>query len=344
MTGAATRRTELLPELLPDATADAYPVRKRHRTGRKVHVIALFAMHWRVVRRGLCDHAVYAAQLDAATSTTSLMKIESLRCSARGTTALPITALSATALPVLLLASLLLLLLLVSPVTRAQGRLPDQTAVARSVVVADTIAERVTACTACHGNQGRAGSDGFYPRIAGKPAGYLYNQLINFREGRRQYPLMIYMVDHLSDAYLREMANYFSGLHPPYAAPQPVTATPAALERGRQLAQVGDKARNLPACSACHGANLTGVVPAIPGLLGLPRDYVSAQFGAWKTGARRATAPDCMAQITRRLTVDDISAVADWLAAQPIPAPPANAAPAAARTAALPLACGSAPA
>ena len=29
------------------------------------------------------------------------------------------------------------------------------------------------ACTGCHGAEGRAASDGYYPRIAGKPAGYL---------------------------------------------------------------------------------------------------------------------------------------------------------------------------
>ena len=235
--------------------------------------------------------------------------------------------------------ALLLLVLAISGSLRAQARLPGLAVVA-TTPPPDTIAERVIACTACHGNQGRAGSDGFYPRIAGKPAGYLYNQLINFRQGRRQYPLMIYMVEHQSDAYLAEMATYFSQLHPPYAALQPVTAAPAVLERGRQLVEAGDKNRNLPACSACHGAALTGVAPAIPGLLGLPRDYVSAQFGAWKNGARRATAPDCMAQIAQRVTADDVSAVAAWLAAQPIPTP---AAPATAQPAKLPLACGSAP-
>ena len=52
--------------------------------------------------------------------------------------------------------------------------------------VPDTIAERVRACTVCHGKEGRATSDGYYPRIAGKPAGYLFNQLVNFREGRRR--------------------------------------------------------------------------------------------------------------------------------------------------------------
>ena len=46
----------------------------------------------------------------------------------------------------------------------------------------DSMAQRTLACTACHGKEGRAGPDGYYPRIAGKPAGYLYNQLLNFRD------------------------------------------------------------------------------------------------------------------------------------------------------------------
>ena len=85
--------------------------------------------------------------------------------------------------------------------------------------IPDTIARRVAACTACHGKEGRATSEGFFPRIAGKPAGYLYSQLVNFRDGRRQYPQMTYMVNHLSDAYLLEIANYFASQHPPYSPP-----------------------------------------------------------------------------------------------------------------------------
>ena len=42
-----------------------------------------------------------------------------------------------------------------------------------------------------------------------KPAGYLFNQLVNFREQRRRYPFMNYIVAHLSDDYLREMGEYF---------------------------------------------------------------------------------------------------------------------------------------
>jgi cytochrome c553 len=186
----------------------------------------------------------------------------------------------------------------------------------------DTMAQRTLACTACHGKQGRAGPDGYYPRIAGKPAGYLYNQLLNFRDGRRHYGLMARLLDPLSDAYLLEIAQYFSALEIPYAPPARPAVDAALLRRGEALALHGDASRKLPACANCHGQALTGVAPDTPGLLGLPRDYLNSQLGAWRTGQRKAHAPDCMAQVARRLQPEDLAAVTGWLAAQPLPANP----------------------
>ena len=203
----------------------------------------------------------------------------------------------------------------------------------------DSMAQRMLACTACHGPQGRAAADGYYPRLAGKPAGYLYNQLLNFREGHRNYRLMTQMVDPLSDTYLLEIAEHFAAMDVPYPKPAPTSATPQERARGEQLALRGDAARQLPACAACHGAALTGVLPATPGLLGLPRDYLNAQLGAWRTGLRKAHAPDCMADIARRLEPDDIAAVSAWLSTQALPTRTRAVAPS---PAPLPLRCGSA--
>ena len=205
----------------------------------------------------------------------------------------------------------------------------------------DTLERRVAACIACHAVKERG--DAFFPRISGKPAGYLYNQLINFREGRRNYPMMTYMVDHLPDAYLREIADYFAAQHPPYPPAQAGSgagAGAASLARGRQLVQHGDPANKIPACVSCHGGALYGVEPAIPGLLGLPSDYINAQFGAWKNQARRAAAPDCMADIAGKLSATDVAAVSAWLSQQP---PDAAARPATTIAMPLPLPCGSVP-
>jgi cytochrome c553 len=86
----------------------------------------------------------------------------------------------------------------------------------------------------------------------------------------------------------------------------------------------------------------------VPGLLGLPLDYLNAQLGAWQTGQRRAHAPDCMAEVVRRLPADDVIAVSSWLASQPLPADTHAAAQPSAGTAEalaqVGLRCGSAPA
>ena len=182
----------------------------------------------------------------------------------------------------------------------------------------NTMAQRMQACATCHGQEGRATNSGYFPRIAGKPAGYLYNQLINFREGRRQNATMAYLIDHMSDQYLHEIANHFASLDLPYPPAQTTNAPPATLARGEQLVRHGDPTRGVPACAGCHGAAMTGVAPAMPGLLGLPHDYLLGQLGAWRNGMRHAANPDCMGEITRRLSPQDVVAVATWLSSQPV--------------------------
>lgn len=204
----------------------------------------------------------------------------------------------------------------------------------------DSVEQRMLPCMACHGDRGRATRDGYYPRIAGKPAGYLYNQLLNFRDARRSYAMMNYLVDRQQPAYLREMAEFFAAQHPPYPPPQTPEVGAEVLARGRALVMEGDAAKQVPACGACHGERLTGVLPATPGLLGLSQDYLVAQLGAWRLGNRHAQAPDCMGEIVRRLAPEALYAAAAWLAAQPVPADPG---PAPALPAAPPLDCGSVP-
>lgn len=211
---------------------------------------------------------------------------------------------------------------------------------AASAPPADTMAQRMQACTACHGKEGRATQAGYFPRIAGKPAGYLYNQLVNFRDGRRRNAAMTHLLQHLSDDYLREIAAHFASLDLPYAPPQPPEVAPAVLERGARLVREGDARRELPACVQCHGERMTGVSPATPGLLGLSRGYLVAQIGAWRSGQRQAAAPDCMARIAARLSDEDVIAVAAWLSSR---TPSADAAPAAAHRGPAPMPCGSDP-
>jgi cytochrome c553 len=214
--------------------------------------------------------------------------------------------------------------------------LPPATAAA-AARVPDTIEQRVAACIACHGREGASTNAGYFPRLAGKPEGYLYNQLLSFRDGRRFNSDMVHMVRHLSDAYLREIAGYFAQLDLPYPpVPTRTDASEQSLQHGKTLALQGDARRGIPACAQCHGQALTGIAPAIPSLLGLPRLYLASQLGDWLNNGRHALPPDCMAEVGRKLNAEDINAVASWLALQPVPADPK---PAAAPPGPLPLPC-----
>jgi cytochrome c553 len=189
----------------------------------------------------------------------------------------------------------------------------------------DTIDSRVLACTACHGPRGQGTHDDYFPRLAGKPADYLYDQLIAFRDGQRKYPPMNYLLAYLPDAYLREIAEYFADQQTPFPVLPKPDVSPQVLTLGKQLVFKGDDARHIPSCAACHGSSLTGVLPDIPGLLGLHSKYISAQLGASRYGMRVAGNAACMRPITAQLSEADITAVSAYLSSLPAPANPAPA-------------------
>ena len=202
----------------------------------------------------------------------------------------------------------------------------------------DSMEARVQGCVTCHGRNGEGANSGYFPRIAGKPAGYLYNQLAAFRDGTRQYPPMNYLVAYLPDAYLREMADYYAKLRPPFEARDAAPADVAMLERGKAIATTGDPQIGIPPCIACHGNRLTGMNPGIPGLVGLRAAYIAAQLTRWRVGSRHAAEPDCMKRVATRLSDSDITAVAAWLSQQEAPKNPS---PESSNLVRMPFACGS---
>lgn len=214
-----------------------------------------------------------------------------------------------------------------------EGVRPDPTA-----KVTNSMAQRMQACVVCHGKEGRATNDGYFPRIAGKPQGYLFNQLKNFKDGRRKNQAMSHLLQHMSDDYLRDIAKYFSELDLPYPPARAHGLSSEEQQLAKTLVFKGDVDRKIPACVACHGDSMAGRLPAMPGLLTLPSDYLIGQLGAWRTGQRKAKEPDCMAEVARRLSADEVGAVARWLSAQTLPL---GTKPAAASTEPLPIRCGS---
>ena len=202
----------------------------------------------------------------------------------------------------------------------------------------DSMEARVQGCVTCHGQAGQGTGNGYFPRIAGKPAGYLYNQLAAFRDGHRRYLPMNYLVAYMPDSYLREIAQYFSAQRPPFAPREDARVDAAVLARGQKVVTQGDSNRAIPPCIACHGSALTGMEPGIPGLVGLRTAYIEAQLTRWRVGERHAAEPDCMRRIATRLSEPDIAAVAAYMSRQE---PPRDPSPESSNLQRMPLACGS---
>lgn len=195
-----------------------------------------------------------------------------------------------------------------------------------AVVVPDTMAERVRACTICHTGEDKIERDAYYPRLAGKSQGYLFNQLRHFRDGRRIYPPMAILLENMSDEYLQEIAQYFSTLQLPYPKPEQLSMQVEEVKLAERLIYSGIPQKDIPACSACHGDNLMGIEPAIPGLLGLSRAYITAQLNGWRGGSlMRSRTPECMYEVAKELSDDEVNVIAKWLARQTVAGKPSPA-------------------
>jgi cytochrome c553 len=159
----------------------------------------------------------------------------------------------------------------------------------------DTMEARVQGCVTCHGQSGEGTGNGYFPRIAGKPAGYLYNQLVAFRDGTRHYAPMNYLVAYLPDAYLREIAEHFAKQRPAFAPRQVAHVDAATLARTRRRSRAAARwsppaiRRNrFPRVSHAMAQRSRAWSPECRGwwACGRPTSRRSSRAGAWVSAAR----------------------------------------------------------
>lgn len=70
-------------------------------------------------------------------------------------------------------------------------------------------ASLVKSCKGCHGSLGEG--RGSFPRVAGQHPDYLYQSLVEYKQGHRSSGLMK-LVQKLDDATLKQMADYYSAI------------------------------------------------------------------------------------------------------------------------------------
>ena len=177
-------------------------------------------------------------------------------------------------------------------------------------------ATKSAVCSACHGPNGNSANPE-WPRLAGQSAVYIAQQLRLFRAGTRVNPVMKPMASGLSDQDISDLAVYYEA-----QTASGLEADPSFWKAGADLYRRGDKARDSPACIACHGPVGRGnIVGGYPALRAQQSVYVVKQLndyasGARYTGTNLSTADPnsvMMLTIAKRLTAGDIRNVASYV-------------------------------
>lgn len=168
----------------------------------------------------------------------------------------------------------------------------------------------VTPCFTCHGLDGVGDGSGAFPRLAGQVAFYLYKQLLDYASGARPNAIMSPIARELTEQQRQDVAAYYASQDAPYRPPPEVAA--AVLERGRLIAEQGLPETRVQACIFCHGANGAGNPPSFPYLAGQYAPYTELQLRFWKQGIRRNDPLNVMRAIAKRLSEEDIDALARY--------------------------------
>lgn len=71
--------------------------------------------------------------------------------------------------------------------------------------------QKSASCAGCHGISGVSNNPA-WPNLAGQKLKYLEKQMKDFRDGKRNDPLMSPMVKNLTDEDINNIAAYFSSL------------------------------------------------------------------------------------------------------------------------------------
>ena len=166
-------------------------------------------------------------------------------------------------------------------------------------------------CAACHGETGIS-VDPATPNLAGQPVEALVKQLHDYRSGARQSDIMAPMAEGLDDQQVADVAAFYS-LQPR------TTGEGASGGVGPEIVElvaIGDPARAIPPCSACHEAGSSGPV-ATPDLIRQRPEYLHQQLVAFAEGTRRNDAFGRMRSVAASLTPHELRRLADYYGGQP---------------------------
>ncbi len=159
----------------------------------------------------------------------------------------------------------------------------------------------LSACTSCHGVDGRGREQSDIPVLAGQSASYLVTSKRQYVSGKRSSAVMQTELATTGREDMKRLASYFSAM--------PGLKNNATSPSSPRLDRFGQP---LPACSNCHAAG-----KAAPILAGQKPGYLAARLRLWQQDDNVIDArlpPDTMAMIARRIPVDQIDELARTVA------------------------------
>jgi len=92
-----------------------------------------------------------------------------------------------------------------------------------------------------------------------------------------------------------------------------------SVKKGEALSTNGGNGKTV-SCGTCHGSDLNGLGP-VPGLAGRSPSYLARQLYDMQAGARHGVWTELMKPVVAKLTPEDITNIAAYLASRPAAAP-----------------------
>ena len=162
-------------------------------------------------------------------------------------------------------------------------------------------------CASCHAADGNSTSP-LQPKLAGQHPEYLVKQLREFKDGKRNDPVMKGFASSLSDG---DMKNISAWLHT-QAPKNGFSKDKDSIALGERIYRGGIQERQVAACAGCHSPNGAGIPAQYPRLSGQHADYTVKTLIAFREGQRTNSIP--MVQVAAKLNDREIKAVADYIA------------------------------
>ncbi len=193
------------------------------------------------------------------------------------------------------------------------------------VVAGQKIAE--TVCAACHGLNGVSVVPS-QPNLGGQNIKYLYKQMIDFKSGFRQNPIMSSQVANLTDQDMANVSAYYASQKPWGVS----YANPETAQVAQKLYYGGDGKRGVIPCAGCHGGKGNGNEwAAFPRIGGQHSAYITVQLKLFRAAGRedeiasedqqrvndaaKKGEKGMMQMVSARLSDKDIKILSDYIAA-----------------------------